>query len=191
MKFKKPNINWRELFVQMVSDSFGVLFALWINQWQETKRQQKEVSTALQFITNEITENKLLLERRIEYYQSFRQEADSLLSLGTPAMEDMKSFKGINPVYLRKSSFELCLNTGVFQHIDYKLADNISGLYAAQDFYIKAIDMMLDQMLANQSNRSVKTVSGVFGEWSNMGNEIAGYQDTILNLMPHNSTSDN
>ncbi len=185
----KMNIRWGELLVQMVSVSFGVLFALWINQAIETKRNKNDVHIVLQGLSNELDFNYKFLERRLDYYERMVAEIDSVIEIkgSVTSIDELPSFNGLNPPFLRRSSFDLSLSTGVLKNVDYQLAERISTVYAFQDFYLKMIEMFINKLMTSsgksmlgENGENIGMIRGTFREWSQVGQEL---NRSIIELM--------
>ncbi|MEO9477978.1 MAG: hypothetical protein ABJG41_20710 [Cyclobacteriaceae bacterium] len=189
--FKKlKSIQWRELIIQMVSVSFGVLFALWINQWREDQKEKKDQGHALQSIANEIAFNKQFLSSRLDYYTTVLHAIDSLNSI--PDIQshytEIAEYHGLRPPFLRRSSFDLGLNTGMIRHFDYELSDDISTIYAFQDFFLNVVEMQVSAYISQTSNSKKNQVPDeiyeIFKDWKTMGEELIGTYEIISNRLP-------
>ncbi|MEP0367482.1 MAG: hypothetical protein ABJN36_12735 [Cyclobacteriaceae bacterium] len=187
---KLKSIQWRELIIQMVSVSFGVLFALWINQWREEQKEERDQGHALQSIANEIAFNKQFLNSRLDYYSTVLNAIDSLESTPDVKSKDSRiaEFHGLRPPFLRRSSFDLGLNTGMIRHFDYELSDDISTIYAFQDFFLKVVEMQVSayigQMSNPKENQGLDEIYEIFKDWETMGKELIGTYDTISKRLP-------
>ncbi len=195
----KMNIRWGELVIQMFSVSFGVLFALLVNQAIETKRETQDLNLVLQGLSNEMRFNKSFLARKIGYYEKVVSEIDSLQRSGIKSIgvNNIPSWNGLQPPFLRRSSFDLGLSTGVFKNFDYSQADKISTLYAFQDFYVKMIDMFINKIMSDPTKpikggdgMGMNMIRGTFHEWIQIGNELTRSIDRILNTLPPPSESE-
>ena len=150
--FKKEEISWAALALEVFSVTLSVLVALAIGDWHEERQQRKQAEQALQGIAAECESNQRNLERRLAYYTTVRdglQRKIEAQGADAPALP-VKGWKGLYPVLLRNSAYRTAVATDAFSHMEFSLADAISRIYALHEFYVLFLDKTLDQMLAGR-----------------------------------------
>jgi len=131
--FKKEEISWAALALEVFSVTLSVLVALAIGDWNEERQQRKQVGQALQGITAECESNRRRLEGRLTYYIALRNELQRKIEeqgADAPAFP-LEGWRGFQPALLRDSAYRTAVATEAFSRMDFRLADAIApGLFA-------------------------------------------------------------
>lgn len=189
MKKRDLTTGWTGLLIQMIMIAFGVYLGMLANDWSTKRKEQREVKNGLQSIANEITFNKNFLEGRLEYYKQVVTVLDSLVGVrGAEApIEGIPGFRGINPILLRNSAFELAQSTQVLANMDYQLAESLSLLYAVQDFQLKGVDKFLDGYVMGQV-KDLGDFRMMFQNFVTMGEELLRFYTQVQPELPKPNT---
>lgn len=176
-------INFAKLLVEVLSIVFSVLLALSLNEWMGQRKERKEVQQALQSISNELTFNQNFLKDRLIYYSAMRDTLAQLIAQqgSKAAIEKIPGYRGLNPVLLRNSSYQVSIASQVFPHIKYELAERIALIYAIQDFHIKGFDKFLDTYMQVDQ---LGELHNLFSNWVQMSEELIRAYGQIKEVLP-------
>lgn len=183
----KGHISWRALFIEVLFLCIGVMIALTADNWREERNNQKLAHNALTHIYGEIDYNREFLSDRISYYETLVQEMDSVIAL-QPAEDRFRfiahtpAWRGFNPPILRSSTFEAAIASQAMQHMEFNITDQLSRVYSFQDFYLNTIDKFLTDVVSRDST-SIGRVKGIMLEMSQMGRELEGSFEDILEFL--------
>lgn len=189
MKKRDLATGWTGLLIQMIMIAFGVYLGMLANDWSTKRKEQREVKNGLQSIANEIAFNKNFLEGRVEYYKQVVTVLDSLIEVRSAEapIEDIPGFRGINPILLRHSSFQLAQSTQVLSNMDYQLADKIALVYTLQDFQLMGVDKFLDGYVMGQV-KNLGDFRMMFQNFVMMGEELLRFYTQVQPELPEPNT---
>lgn len=150
--FKKEEISWAALVLEIFSVTLSVLVALAIGNWHEERQRRKQVDQALHAIAAECEGNRRMLERRLAYYLEVRNDIQRAIEEQGPdgSLSALEKWRGLQPVMLRDSAYHTAIATEAFSHMDFTLAGAISQVYSLHEFYRTFLDKIMDQMLAGR-----------------------------------------
>lgn len=97
--FKKEEISWAALVLEVFSVTLSVLVALAIGDWHEERQQQKNVEQTLRGIAAECESNRRTLEDRLSYYLSIQKGIQRRLQEG-PKASPLPEWDGLKPIVL-------------------------------------------------------------------------------------------
>lgn len=179
--------TWWELFLQFFAVSLGVVVGTAATTWREERAAKAAELQALQGIANELTFNRQQMKQRVDYYTQVIADIDAAVAARGDAagIGDVPSFRGLNPVLLRKSSFEVSQYAQAFGRLDYQLAERIAVSYALQDWVLSAYGKWMDLMLQRSEDEPrLRVWRAAFNDWVIMGRELLGAYDQILPDLP-------
>ena len=143
---KSQKYNVVIVVFEIFSIVFGVLIALWVNNYRETAKEGRLVNTAMQNIEKEIIANKESVESVLDYHRKLKQDLDKITS---DAEANSFTFTGYRPPLLFNSSFETAKATGVFGLMEYDLAAELNNVYASQKLVDDLFKLYLQGMIIN------------------------------------------
>ena len=155
--FKKEEISWAALALEVFSVTSSVLVALAIGDWHERRQQQEQVEQALRGIVAECESNRQVLEKRLEYYlalQTAVQRKVEEQGADAPAFP-IEGWDGLKPALLRDASYRTAISTQAFSHMDMRVADAVAQVYSLQDLYRFYLDKTVDQMIMSRGFENV------------------------------------
>lgn len=179
--------TWWELFLQFFAVGLGVVAGTAATTWREERAARAAEQQALQGIANELTFNRQQMQQRVEYYSQVVADIDAAVAARGEAagMGDVPSFRGLNPVLLRRSSFEVSQYAQSFGRLDYQLAERIAVSYALQDWVLSGYGKWMDLMLQRSEDElRLRIWRAAFNDWVNMGRELLGAYDQVLADLP-------
>ena len=180
--------SWWELFLQFFAVALGVAAATGVGTWREQRSLQELERRALQGIANEIASNHEHLKWRRAYYASLVTEITELQQQkGAQATAaDLKQFKGLNPILLRRSAFEVSQQSGAFGRLDFATAERIADLYALQDWVLGGVGKWMDYIVQHSSGMMIPLteLKMIMSDWTGMCDELLQTYDAIQPSLP-------
>jgi hypothetical protein len=179
--------TWWELFLQFFAVSLGVVVGTAATTWREERAAKAAELQALQGIANELTFNRQQMKQRVDYYSQVITDIDAAVAARGDAagIGDVPSFRGLNPVLLRKSSFEVSQYAQAFRRLDYQLAERIAVTYALQDWVLGAYGKWMDFILQQSADQiRLQAWRAALSDWVTMGRELLEAYDQILPDLP-------
>lgn len=152
---------------------FSVLFALYINGWSDNQQTKRRVSQSLANITQEIKDNRWVVNQWYETHTAIEARIDSLLNGDLPELQaalEEKSFlagpvltggRSIISVMMTSAAWETAKNTGLGSHFDLATMQQLTRVYAFQhiitdntvvsitSFYFSKEAHQMDELPAN------------------------------------------
>jgi len=121
---------FQRLLVEFLSIVLGVLLALALNEWRETRSHQSQANAALLNIKIELQSNlealTILHENNTTTVEMMADDQDA------GSGEDRKFIPGLQ---LRETAWETFLSTNTSNYVDYKAVVILSETYSFQDLY--------------------------------------------------------
>ena len=166
----------------------GVTAATVVTSWREQSSLRETEVRALQGIANEVALNLERLTWRRDYYRQVEAEIAALRKEkgADAALADLKSFRGLNPVILRPSSFQIGLQTQALGRFDYALAEEIADVYALQDWVLGGVNKWMDYIVQHSEGMVLPPVQVemIMGDWAGMCSELIEAYKTLQVKLP-------
>jgi hypothetical protein len=179
--------TWWELFLQFFAVTLGVVAGAAATSWREERASKASEVQALQGIANELAFNRQQMQQRVDYYAQVITDIDAAVTARgeVAGIGDVPSFRGLNPVLLRKSSFDVSQYAQAFRRLDYQLAERIAVTYALQDWVLNAYEKWMDFMIQRSEDEPrLRAWRAAFNDWVIMGRELLTAYDQILPDLP-------
>ena len=115
----------------------GIFMALQFNNWNERKKIEKNISTTLTILKDEINSNKNSIYNVKDYHIMVR---DTLRKMDLPKTEEgineaLGFWRGMNTPRLRNAAFQTSIQSGMNREFDPVLLNTLNNLYTYQDSY--------------------------------------------------------
>ena len=109
---------------------FCVLAGLAVNEWKESKWVEEDVETAINFISQEISNNKKWLESIIVYHTKIRSLFQDIMNddmknkkrITLKDLVQIEGFNGFTQPLLETTGWEHARATGIIGNFDYTLS---------------------------------------------------------------------
>jgi hypothetical protein len=128
-----------EVLIEVALVAVGVFLGLLANQWHDDRQHRELASSTLRYFHEEIVTNKQALEKLRPYHAALsRDVGDFLQGEGPKTMQRLQSvahFRGVEPVELERTAWDLALATQSFSYLPPKLAYAISRVYTRQQAF--------------------------------------------------------
>lgn len=119
----------KQMAVEVFSIVLGVLLALAVSEWQESRNNREKAAVALANIRAELQNNLDLLEI---IHPGNAEVVESISSEQSENPEDAKVIPGVQ---MRSSAWQTLATTGLSNFVEYDLLIKLSQLYAMIDVY--------------------------------------------------------
>lgn len=136
----RPTVSYKELLLQLVIVTAGVLIALLLESLVEWNHYRNLVVQARQMIAREIADNKKEIETVLASTEAEAQSIEGALQLANDLLASGKSeirkFRlDVNLADLSAASWQTAERTGAVAHMDYAEVQEYSRLYGVQDLF--------------------------------------------------------
>ena len=145
-----------QLLVEVLSITVAVVLGFAATEWGERQRDLAAGQEALAAVERELRANHAAVSRSAPYYRTMTAAlVDEVESNGDGPLDAsrIEEWRGLSPPLVRSASFQLALNTGALEHIEFAVADMLSGTYEVQSNLTLAIDQALAAMVAGDLAR--------------------------------------
>ena len=145
-----------QLLVEVVSITFAVVLGFTATEWGERQRDLAAGEEALAAVERELRANYASVTRAVPYYRAMTEALlNEIESNGDGPLDAgrIAEWRGLSPPLIRSASFQLALNTGALEHVEFAVADKVSGTYEVQSNLALAIDQALSAMVAGDLAR--------------------------------------
>ncbi len=183
---RRNGFSLPDLFLEVVSIVFGILFALWLNGWQTDRQHEHSVQKSLRNIRTEIRNNRKNLSRVFPYHQTcLRTISDSH---GEAVVENFFSiWRGLRPPILHRSAYETAHEVQALAYMDYETASAISLLYSRQEFIFQLMRMyaqvFISDLNRSDARRLAITLQPAFSDIVQAEQELATQYQKVLILL--------
>ena len=179
----------RPPWVEVSSIVFSVLFALMVNALWQDRAAKKEADFASKRIGKELQLNRKALDESREYYRSMAKTLEPWVrDPSTPPPERVPGWKGVRPPILRDASYTVALSTDTLSHLDFKLAEEITHVYALQEMFDLLLNKYLDSLLARSATSTTQDFRFLLTMFSDLASladaVIRAYDDLIPQIAP-------
>ena len=130
---------------------FAVVLGFAVTNWNASRNDRHRAAVALDRITSELERNSASLADAAPYYSKMSERLDSILDTrGEVARRDIviPGWRGLRPPPIRRASFQVAMETGALEHIDFALVDRIALAYDITNEFSASIDNALSTFIA-------------------------------------------
>ncbi|WP_435413439.1 hypothetical protein [Psychroserpens mesophilus] len=115
----------------------GIFMALQFNNWNERKKIEKNITTTLTILKDEIISNKNSIANVKDYHIMVR---DTLRKMDLPKTEEgineaLGFWRGMNTPRLRNAAFQTSIQSGMNREFNPVMLNTLNNLYTYQDSY--------------------------------------------------------
>ncbi len=189
-KVKKSTKDIFKYVLEFLIVTFGVFLGIYTSDLQNEKKTKREKEKSINYILKELENNKINVEKSIEYHQLIKSNIDSLASsltekdnfenyLGNKKFRhnQIEGWNGVRLADIDNTAFEGAKISGIIQEYDIELIQIISKIYKRQEVYSKFGNSLLDRMLG--INSSTKVID-VFGPIQLMTTDLLSLEKQLL-----------
>ncbi len=166
--FRAEAISLAELGVQTFAVVLGILLALAINSWNESRHQQQRTHLAMQSILDETGVNIKMLEQRTVFLEHMaaameRSPANQAANTDKPCYA-WDGFDGLRYPLVIKAAYQTAMSTQAMAHMPYKRAEQMEEVYSSLDLMQKVYDTDGAQILLGHEPQSLSFCVGIVRE---------------------------
>ena len=167
----------------------GILMALQFNNWNEEKKTQKNVTTTVNLLKDEINANRKSIDNVKDYHIMIR---DTLSKIDLPKREEdidntIDFWRGMRTPRLQNAAFQTSIQSGVGREINPILLKTLNGLYTYQDSY-NDFTSKSTQIFFNADFSDIKSFGRIMTSIQMTMNDLYWYEkelDEILSYSLH------
>ena len=119
--------------------SLGVFLALIAGQWRDTWEHRTQANATLRYFREDLLANEQAITRERAYHEKLAEEIEQFLKSPYPrtaqSLEQAVHFRGIHPITIEHTAWELALANQTLSNIPPHLAYAISRVYTRQQAF--------------------------------------------------------
>ena len=184
------HLELSDLLVETFSVLLGVLLALAINAWVQSRQTQHRLDEARSSIREELLADRERVLASASYYHRINQAIDSASKAEHPPLhcDDLPQWTGlITPLFVR-AAYDTAGNSGIFAEMKFEDVRRIARLYAElaryEAFSGKLEDWMGQSIALNGHNFSLATCAGFSHDLENSALRVQKDFDDYLGPVP-------
>ncbi|WP_299256934.1 hypothetical protein [uncultured Aquimarina sp.] len=172
---KKTTKNVFKYLLEFLIVAFGVFLGIYVSEQENKKKIKGEREKSVNYILEELNDNKNSLEKSISYHQLIKIQIDSIVPTFNEkdlyeAYWGNKKFKhnqivgwnGIRLANLEDTAFEGAKISGIIQGYNIELIHNISKIYNQQKKYTEFGTSIFNKMInINSSTKIIDIFSSI------------------------------
>lgn len=132
----------------------SLLLALWLSDWQEQRRIDRDVAETRQALIEEIRANREMLasDPYVPHHLRLQGQLQTVLNT-TEALPELREGAfalyrtGIHMPELRDTAWRTATTTGIVQHMDREELETLTGVYGAQEALTRSITAFYPHLL--------------------------------------------
>jgi len=189
----RPGLRHRARFLvlEMALVAFAVVLGFAVTNWDVARRDRNRARIAIDRIQMELARNASGLRMAAPYYAEMSARLDSILAAsgdGTANEISIPGWRGLSPPPIRRASFQVAMETGALEHVDFALVDQIALAYDVLDDFSASIDHALSTLIAGNLAR-VSEWQVVFSLLAELAAIARDQTDSLLRLLPRPTSS--
>lgn len=188
---KRKGDRYGALLVEMFSIVVAIVLGLAITSWDETRRERARAASAVERIDRELEANLAEVDDRVPYYGRLRATLDSLVEadgdrvFDTYDLSSIPGWQGLRPPLLSTSAFDVAVNAGALEHVDFAEASSATAAYGA----IRDLADMVDEVLLASVRGELEATSDVRYTLEILW-ELSGSASSLIHRALHPSDED-
>lgn len=176
------------ILLEIVAIAIAIVLGFIVNEWRESRNNQKVTEKALASIASEFIYNHNRMIESYEYYSNIVSQIDSLYQAGETVTEmygyELKNWSGAMPPMLRSSSYQMTLTTGIFKDIPYEKANSLAFIYNLQSLVEKLDDASIINFSQDSGFAALRNVRHLFNLYIELIPSVLGvYQEVGLPIL--------
>lgn len=179
--FRAEAISLAELGVQTFAVVLGILLALAINSWNESRHQQQRARLAMQSILDETAVNMKMLQQRADFLDHMaaameKSPANRAATTKKPCYT-WHRWNGLRYPLVITAAYQTAISTQAMAHMPYKRVEEMEKVYSLLDLTEKIYDTDGAQILLGNEPQSLGFCVAIVREIANWNvNTIEGME---------------
>ncbi len=149
--YKDSKSSLATLTIQILSIIFGILLALSLNEWKESRNNEHLALTTLRNFKEELASNKRAIEAAMKDQQTFLESLQKQSGQPETKKEKTITLPEINMPDVVTTAWETALVTKATVYIDYDLISSLAELYLQQKWLLSLEDKVFQTILSPYS----------------------------------------
>ena len=172
---------------------FSILFALAVNQWQNTKSNADLATQALSAFRREIEQNRDRLAGVAPVHAGLRDVLIGMNASGAfpsaEAFHQMIGVEQLRPPFVTSTVWETSLTTGAIPHIAFDVVNALSLTYSTQERFIEFSRTSMPTLArggsvpADQTSSAVREVVVYLTDLSRSEAELLAHYEEVLRIL--------
>lgn len=156
----------KSILKEVVLITTGVVLALMLSQWNETRKEKEQARFSLVNIKSELERNKKAVSKALQYHQDLY---DKIIN------EPDSAIMSLNFAQLSNNAWELSKNTRLLNYLDYQVSLKLVEIYDMQEEYDQDTKIAYNMMSTSSilGTNQLKTIN----EWKQ--GWIGSFQSTL------------
>lgn len=183
---KNSEWSWSRFLFEIFTILIGVLLALGLNEWRQSRAQEEQLSTALQLIRNEVEMNHRTLSDRVAYWDAMLDTLGRLIQReGNVDLSRVRipGWRGTRSPALSESALEAATGSQVLSYADVTLVKRIITVYTFQKKYSQFSGMYFQAGLNGHLQQSNQMYS-MLTDHAISGKELLKAYDQLMTYLP-------
>lgn len=157
--FRAESVSLAELGVQTFAVVFGILLALAINSWNESRHQQQRTHLAMQSILDETGTNIKMLEQRTVFLEHMADDMKKSPSNHAGKTDrpcyTWDGWNGLRYPLVINAAYQTAISTQAMAHMPYQRAEQMEEVYSSLNLTQKVYDTDGAQILLGNEPQSL------------------------------------
>jgi len=144
--FKRQNISWGVLAIEMVAIMLSVVLGFALNEWRTGRAEARQVATAQESMARELEQNLAQTNQQRERFQTID---DSLAVLQEQRGPDapLEPFFGAPGYLFNQGAYEAARASGALSNMDFDTLEMVTSTYHAQEYMREVSFLFIDQRM--------------------------------------------
>ena len=179
--FKRENISWSVLAIEMVAIMLSVVLGFALNEWRTGRAEARQVAIAQESIARELEQNLAQTNQQRERFQAID---DSLAVLQEQRGPDapLEPFFGAPGFLFNQGAYEAARASGALAHMDFDILEMITTAYYVQEYRAEIGQLFIEQRI--NDGPYLQTVSD-YRSWMGemLSPDLPAYQEGTLRVL--------
>ena len=172
---------------------FSILFALAVNQWQNSKSNEDLATQALEAFHREIEQNRDRLAGVAPVHAGLRDVLVGMNASGAfpsaEAFHQMIGVEQLRPPFVTSTVWETSLTTGAIPHIPFDVVNALSLTYSTQERFIEFSRTSMPALArggsvpVDQTTAAVREVVIYLSDLARSESELLAHYDEVLRIL--------
>ena len=193
--FRYMKVQTKKLFIEGVLIVFSVLFALFLSQVAENQKTRKEKEKALEYIHQELSDNKDILTGWIYYHGKTRERLRKMVSdpndsvrselkaSGRIDFEIITDGNNLIDVLLTKTAWEAAKSTNIASEIEFEQVQQLTRIYSLQDILMENITGKFLDIYMDRDTHKIENLETTLIQLNLIINEMVGQEETLHTMI--------
>lgn len=188
-------VQTKKLFIEGVLIVFSVLFALFLSQVAENQKTKRDKEKALEYIHQELSDNKDILTGWLYYHGKARERLRKMVSdpndsvrselkaSGRIDFEIITDGNNLIDVLLTKTAWEAAKSTNIASEIEFEQVQQLTRIYSLQDILMENITGKFLDIYMDRDTHKMENLETTLIQLNLIINEMVGQEETLHTMI--------